>query len=123
MSNTNIFLQKSSCSCVDHTALFSLQQEDRKQLLRAQANQLLEEAKFQGAATNIDQSNLSDSQSSHCEEEPPPAMSVPSEFNRNPFTLVMKKSLKQLTSNQYLKAEKKEKSKGNDPILEGTRNL
>lgn len=95
-------------------------QEDRKQLLRAQANQLLEEAKFQGAATNIDQSNLSDSQSSHCEEEPPPAMSVPSEFNRNPFTLVMKKSLKQLTSNQYLKAEKKEKSKAKQAQLKKT---
>ena len=89
-----------------------LQQEDRKLLLRTQHNQLLQEAKSRGSATNIDRSNSPVPCESLNDEQDEPVKSGTPEFRRNPFTLVKKKSLKQMSATNYLKAEKMEVKKG-----------
>eukprot|EP00111_Clytia_hemisphaerica_P003007 TCONS_00008570-protein len=95
------------------------QQEDRKQLLRSQANQLLLDAKMRGSLHNIDRSANSPSN-----EFPPSAFGGEdmeeggmspetqqrmrnNDFRKNPFTLVKKsnKQLKQITPKNYLKEE------------------
>lgn len=99
---------------------FLFQQEDRKQLLRSKANQLLLDAKLRGSLTNIDMSSptsehppggfgSADDNSPDGEERPftPPTKSNnPADFRKNPFKIVKKKNLKQVTPKTFLKEEK-----------------
>lgn len=85
-------------------------QEDRKQLLRSQANQLLLDAKIRGSLHNIDKS-------SPTTEQAPSAIGTEDEgdvenqsaqkqdFRKSPFTLVKKKQLKQISPKNYLKED------------------
>jgi len=111
---------------VDSPFLFFFveQQEDRKQLLRSQANQLLLDAKMRGSLHNIDRSSPTTElpPSTLCADaETPAAAEVnsaesqarlsntksgqPNDFKKNPFTLVKKKQLKQISHKNYLEEE------------------
>jgi len=80
-------------------------QEDRKHLLRSQANQLLQEAKEKGRMTSIEH------ESPTLEVNPiGPTVETPPEFRKNPFTLVKKTNLKQLPKKQFLKSDTSPKS-------------
>lgn len=88
---------------------FIFQQEDRKHLLRSQANQLLKEAKEKGRMTSIEH------ESPTLEVNPiVPTVETPPEFRKNPFTLLKKTNLKQLPKKQLLKSDTspKTQSKG-----------
>ena len=86
-----------------------IQQEDRQAYLRTHASQLVEEAKLKGT-TNVEHESPTSEVNPLLENK---SMGTPPEFRKNPFTLVKKKNLKQLTSSEYLK-EEKEKEKAVD---------
>ena len=92
-------------------------QEDRKLLLRSQANQLLQEAKSpieydeQGSPSlvhNDRNSPISDENVDEITEL------NRAEFKKNPFTLVTKKTLKPLSADNYLKKNKTNKERENN---------
>ena len=89
-----------------------IQQEDRQAYLRTHASQLIEEAKLKGT-TNVEHESPTSEVNPLLENK---SMGTPPEFRKNPFTLVKKKNLKQLTPSEYLNEEKEksvDKTKGN----------